>query len=398
MALPLEGVRVLDLTRMVAGPLATMLLADQGAEVIKIEEPGQGDRMRRIGTAAEFVNGVSLYWLAFNRNKKSVTINLKKDSGRRLFYQLVPLSNVVVHSFRPEAAKRIGVDQESLSRLNPQVISCSISGFGETGPYQHLPGFDPVIQALSGLASTAGEPGTRPEGVGLPVGDLIPGVCAAYSISAALYEQRAKGQGCHIDLAMLDCVVGLLGFHATRYLATGHLADPGSGLQVTQAPWGAFKASDGYLVVTVSNEELWAEFCKVIGCLALVNDPRFENVLSRVRHHKVLRSLIEEALAERTAREWVALLWNAGVGAAPVYSVGEALEDQHVQARDMVVSIEHPVAGAYRAAGTFIKTTRASQPRLEPPPLLGQHTNDILGKLLKLDENEIAQLRAEKAV
>ena len=398
MALPLDGVRVLDLTRMVAGPLATMLLADQGAEVIKIEEPGQGDRMRRIGTAAEFVNGVSLYWLAFNRNKKSVTLDLKKNSGRRLFYQLVPLSNVVVHSFRPEAAKRIGVDQSSLSQLNPQVISCSISGFGETGPYQHLPGFDPVIQALSGLASTTGEPGSRPEGVGLPVGDLIPGVCAAYSISTALYEQRAKGQGCHIDLAMLDCVVGLLGFHATRYLATGHLTDPGSGLQVTQAPWGTFKASDKHLVVTVSNEELWAEFCRVLGRTELIKDPRFENVLLRVRHHEALRQQIEETLATRTAREWVALLWDAGVGAAPVYSVGEALEDQHIRARDMVVPIEHPVAGPFRSVGTFVKTTRASQPRLEPPPLLGQHTDDILKRLLKLGDSEIAQLREEKAV
>ncbi|MBI2867029.1 MAG: CoA transferase [Chloroflexi bacterium] len=381
MGLPLEGVRVLDLSRLVNGPFCTMLLGDQGAEIIKIEVPGEGDGLRRVGAPSEFLNGESVHWLAFNRNKKGVTLDMKRPDHREAFYDLVRISDVVFDNFRPKALKSMGIEYETLKRYNPQIISCSNSGFGGNSVYAHLAAFDPVVQAMGGVMSLTRDREGRPVRTGVAIGDLIPPIYAAWGITLALYHRKETGKGSRVDISQLDSMISLLGYYATRYLNTGYVPQLIGG-HMSVAPWGIFKTKDEYLVLGVSNQLMWEVFCQVIGLPDLPKDERFLTMDLRKANEPALNAILEAQLQTRESLEWVALLQDLGVVCSAIYSVPHILDDQHTKDRGMVVTIDHPAAGKFRAANNPVHNSLFTQPRVEPPPALGEHNKEVFGGLL----------------
>lgn len=391
----LAGVRVLDLTRMLAGPYGTMLLADLGAEVIKVEDPGEGDPIRRMGPP--WMAGESPYFLGINRNKKSVTLDLKEPRGRELFLRLVAVSDVVFDNFRPGVAERLGVDPESCRRARPDIITCSVSAFGADGPYRDLPAFDLILQAMGGGMSVTGEEGGRPVRMGIPIADLAGGVFGALAVCAALCHRERTGEGRHIDLGLLDLQVSLLTYLAMYHWADGRVPGPSGTGHQTVVPYDAFRASDGrYLVVAVFTERFWGPFCKVLGLPELAE--RYPTNEDRLARKAELMEILTRRFAERPADAWVAELWEAGVPAGPVNTVDRVLTDPQVLHRGMVVeaSRPHPVAGPHRLLGNPLA---AGEPQaFEPAPLLGQHTEEVLGSLLGLGPAELDALRADGVI
>jgi len=391
----LAGVRVLDLTRMLAGPYGTMLLADLGAEVIKVEDPGEGDPIRRMGPP--WMAGESPYFLGINRNKKSITLDLKVPRGRELFLRLVAVSDVVFDNFRPGVAERLGVDPESCRRARADIITCSVSAFGSDGPYRDLPAFDLILQAMGGGMSVTGEEGGRPVRMGIPIADLAGGVFGALAVCAALFHRERTGEGRHIDLGLLDLQVSLLTYLAMYHWADGRVPGPSGTGHQTVVPYDAFLAADGrYVVVAVFTERFWAPFCRVIGMPELAD--RYPTNDERLARKDELMALLGRRFAERPADEWVADLWAAGIPAGPVNTVDRVLTDPQVLHRGMVVetSRPHPVAGTHRLLGNPLAA--GTPQRFEPAPLLGQHTEEVLGGLLGLSAGELDRLREEEGI
>ena len=392
----LDGVRVVDMAQMLAGGYGSMLLGDLGAEMIKIEQVEVGDRTRLLGPP--FVEGESAYFMSINRNKKSVALDVKKDEGRQVLYDLVRVSDVVFHNFRPGVMEKLGCDYESLKAVNPRIIYCGLSGYGENGPYRNRPAFDLAIQAISGAMSITGEPGRPPVRMGIPMGDLAGSLFAALSISAALYAREATGEGRRIELSLMDTNVSLLTYVAQYYLTDGRIPGPiGSG-HMSVVPYQAFATQDIYIVVAVFVEKFWQALCGVLGIEELVDDPRFCDNDQRRDNREELVPILEEIFRTRRGEEWLRLLSEARVPSGPINTMERLFADPQVAARDMLIEMEHPTVGRLRSIGNPIKTPPMPEGPFEPPPLHGQHTDEVLREVLGYSDERIDQLRESKVI
>jgi glutaryl-CoA transferase len=391
-----DGIRVLDLSRMLAGPYGSMLLADMGAEVIKIEEPGGGDAMREMGPPF-LAGGESAYFLAINRNKKSVALDLTKPEGRDVFLELVAQADVVWENFRPGVMERLRCEYATLAAINPRLVMCSISAYGQEGPYRDWPAFDLALQAMGGAMSLTGEAGGSPVRMGLPMGDLSGGMFAAFAVAGALLRRSRTGAGAHVDLSLLDCQVSLLGYIAQYFWTDGRVPAPMGSAHTSVVPYQALATRDGHLIVAVF-ERFWAGFCRAAGHPEWTADPRFAGNADRVAHREALMALVEPLFTERRTAEWLERLRAEGVPAAPIQSVDRVLDDPQVRHRRMVVEMAHPRHGTLPSLGTPIKVDGAMGLAVAPPPGLGEHTASVLTELLKYGGERIAALRARGAI
>lgn len=392
---PLEGITVLDLTRVLSGPYCTMMLGDMGARVIKVEQPGKGDDTRAWGPP--FQNGESTYFLSINRNKESVTLNLKHPDGRRVLDQLIDRADVLVENFRPGTLERMGLGPNDLATRCPRLVYCSVSGFGHTGPRRDQPGYDAVMQAEGGLMSITGPtegPGFR---LGIAITDIVSGMFAAFGVAMALLARHQSGRGQFLDVAMFDAVAALLTYQAGIYFATGESPPRIGNRHPTIVPYETLETADGELVVAVGNDQLWKRFCSVVGLDGLADDRRFATNKDRVSAREELRPLLIEQLRAKSAAEWIERLRASGVPCGAVRDLEQVFTDPQLMERAMVVALEHPIAGAIKALGVPIKLAETPGAVRTAPPALGQHTDAILSDL-GIDTEEIGRLRAEGAI
>jgi len=392
-----EGVRVLDLSRMLAGPYGSMLLADQGAEVIKVEEIDGGDPMRVMGPPF-LPDGESAYFLSINRNKKSVALDLTREVGRRVFHDLVAQADVVWENFRPGIMARLGCDYATLTAINPRLVLCSVSAYGQEGPYRDWPAFDLALQAMGGAMSLTGEREGRPVRMGLPMGDLAGGMFAAYAVAGALFRRSRSGQGAHIDLSLLDCQVSLLSYLAQYFWADGRVPTPMGSAHTSVVPYQALATRDGQLIVAIFAEKFWASFCAAVERPEWATDPRFATNQKRVANRDALVPLVEALFTERTTSDWLARLQAAGVPATPIQTVDRVLSDPQVRHRRMVVEVEHERLGPLPTLGTPIKVDGVMGLDVAAAPRLGQHTDEILTGLLKYSGECVAALRQQGVI
>ena len=392
---PLAGIRVIDLTRVLAGPFATQSLGDLGAEILKIEPPGGGDETRRF---PPFLAGESHYFLGINRNKKSLVIDLQQRAGADLLRRLIAEADILVENYRPGVMDRLGLGYAALAEINPRLIYCAISGFGLTGPLSDKPSFDIVTQALTGALSINGERGHMPVKLGIPLGDMVGGVFGPIAILAALHERTLTGRGRLIDISLYDGLIGMLGYFAQLAFITGEDPPPMGSSHPNIVPYGSFPASDGSIIIAVLSESFWGKLCDALERPDLAADPRFATpTLRRDRRDEVDR-LIAEVTRTRTVVEWQERLAAFDVPHAPVLGVTAALAHPHARAREMVTEADHPTAGRMRLVGRPIKFPGATQPPSTAPPTLGQHTVQVLREELGCSEAEIAALQRDGVI
>ena len=394
-ARPLDGIRVLDLTRVLAGPFCSMILADMGAEVIKIEEPGKGDDTR---SWPPFVEGEATYFMSVNRNKKSITLNLKAPAARKIFTDLVKKSDVVLENFRPGTMEKLGLGYATLAKLHPKLIYGAISGFGESGPDAGRAGYDLVVQAESGVMDITGFPDGPPVKMGTSIADLVAGMSAAHGVSLALLARAKTKRGQKVELGMLDAMAALLTYQAAIYWGTGRTPARRGNEHPSIVPYEVFKAADAYLTLGVANNSLWQRCCQAMDRPELVKDPRFATESARVENRATVVPLLNEILGERTADEWMKRFEAAGVPAGRIRTVPEVCESEHLKARGMIQRLKHPKAGAITVMGVPIKLHATPGAVKTPPPTLGQHTAQILKTLLKVTPAQIKNLRAGGAI
>jgi crotonobetainyl-CoA:carnitine CoA-transferase CaiB-like acyl-CoA transferase len=392
---PLQGVRVLDFTRVLAGPAASLALADLGAEVLKIEPPGTGDETR---TFPPFREGESHYFLSINRGKKSIVIDLKSEAGLALAKNLAAKCDILIENYRPGVMDRLGLGYEELSAINPGLIYCAISGFGMTGPLRDRPSFDIVMQALSGALSVNGEPGRDPVKLGIPLGDLVGGINGPIGILAALHERSVTGRGRLIDVSLMDGLMGMLGYLAQLAFFTGEDPLPQGSQHPNLVPYGSFPAKDGSIIVACLTNSFWEKICSAIGRPELTEDPRFDAIQKRRDNRDEVNAVVAAFTRGKTVAELVELFTEHQVPHAPVLGVKEALSQPQVVAREMVVETDHQVLGKIPIVSRSIKYPGAQQPAPAAPPVLGQHTDEILEDILGLTSEQIAALRATKVV
>ena len=393
---PLDGLTVLDLTRVLSGPYCTMLLADMGARVIKIEHPERGDDTR--GWGPPFVSGESTYFLSVNRNKESVTLDFKTPEGREVLDALIEHADVLVENFRPGTLDRLGLGYTDVRTRNPQLVYVSISGFGQTGPRRQEPGYDAAIQAEGGLMSITGDangPGYR---LGVAIADITAGMFAAYGTSLALFARQRSNQGQLVDVGMLDSVAALLTYQAGIHFATGGIPERLGNRHPTVVPYETFEATDGEFVLAVGNDALWRKFCIVAGLEEIVADPRFATNRARVQAYDELRPLLERVLRTRSRQTWIEDLTAAGVPCGDVRNIAQVLADPQLAAREMVTELEHIVAGKIRVLGIPTKLSETPGTVKNPPPALGEHTDKVLEELLDINQAERARLRQLGAI
>ena len=388
---PLEGLTVVDLTRVLSGPYCTMQLADMGARVIKIERPGKGDDTR--GWGPPFINGESGYFLSINRNKESVTLDFKHPDGRALLDQLISGADVIVENFRPGTLDEMGLDYGSLSARYPRLIYASISGFGQTGPRREEPGYDAMMQGEGGLMSITGDAATGGFKVGVAIVDLVSGMFAMQGILLALHARERTGRGQRVDIGMLDAVTALLTYQAAIYFATGVPPRRMGNRHPTVVPYETLQTSDGEVVLAVGNEDQWRRFCRVAGMENLADDPRFVTNRDRVLNYDTLMPIISGAFRARTRTDWIAALTAAEVPCGAVRDLHEVLTDEQLRARSMIESLSHPVTGEIRVLGIPVKLSDTPGDVRRPPPRLGEDTEGVLMKDLGLTSSRIAQLR-----
>ena len=394
----LQGIRVLDLSRMLAGPYGSMLLADLGADVIKIEEPGGGDPMRVMGPPFLGPGRESAYFLSINRNKKSVALDLERPEGQAVLHDLCRVADVVWENFRPGIMARLGCAPETLRGINPRLIVCSISAFGQDGPYREWPAFDLALQAMGGGMSLTGEAGRAPARMGLPMGDLAGGMFGALAVASALFRREQTGEGAHFDLSLLDGQVSLLTYIAQYFWADGRVPGRVGSGHASVVPYQAFPTADGHVVIAVFAEKFWAGFCRAIERPDLATDPRFDSNPKRVEHRAELVPILEAVFPARTSAEWLARLQREGVPAAPINTVDQVVADPQVLLRRMVVDMEHPTLGTVRTLGTPIKAAGMPPFHPLPPSALGEHTESVLRDLLGYPPERIEVLRREHVI
>jgi crotonobetainyl-CoA:carnitine CoA-transferase CaiB-like acyl-CoA transferase len=393
---PLDGLLVVDLTRVLSGPYCTMLLGDMGARVIKIEHPDRGDDTRAWGPP--FVGDESAYFLSVNRNKESLTLDLKRLEGRAILERLLDRADVLVENFRPGALARLGFDDETIRSRWPRLVYCSVSGFGQTGPRRDQPGYDAVIQAEAGLMSITGEQSGPPLRLGVAIADIVSGMFAAQGIAMALFARERSGRGQRVDIGMLDATAALLTYQAAAFFATGRSPERLGNRHPTIVPYETFEAADGSFVIAVGNDALWRSLCRAIGLPELSDDPAYSTNRDRVNRYEVLRPRIAERLRARSRGEWIATLTAEGIPCGAVRDVGEVLHDPQLDARKMIETIEHATLGAVRVLGVPIKLSATPGRIRSAPPTLGQHTDQILQTMAGLNVEEIARLRALRVV
>ncbi|MEE8538133.1 MAG: CoA transferase [Acidobacteriota bacterium] len=392
----LDGVRVLDLTRAMAGPYCTLILGDLGAEILKIEEPQKGDETRAWGPP--FVREQSAYFMSVNRNKKSVAVNLKHPSGRKLLERLLPLSDVLVENFRPGTLARLGFNPKRLERRYPKLIICSISGYGSDGPDRDRPGYDLILQGEGGLMSLTGERDGPPSKVGVAVADIGAGMFAALGVLAALTVRERGGRGQRVDTSLLEGQVAWLTYMAGNYFATGRNPERPGNTHPSIVPYQSFQTRDIPLTVAVNNEKLWKGFCRALGLERLEDDPRYATNPQRVRNRNALVPELEAYFAAASGRDILKRLRRAGIPCGPIRTVAEVCEDPQVLHRRMVRRMRHPSAGSIRQLGNPIKLSRTTGSAGTSPPMLGQHTDEVLRSLLGLRTGEIRTLREAGAI
>ena len=393
MTTPLHGIAVLDLTRVLSGPYCTMLLADMGARVIKVEQPGKGDDTRAWGPP--FLQGESAYFLSINRNKESVTIDFKHPEGRAVLERLIARSDVIVENFRPGTLKKLGLDYASLAPEYPRLVYCSISGFGHNGPRAKEPGYDAVMQAEGGLMSITGAADGPPFRLGVAIADIVSGMFAAQGVTAALLARERTGAGQAVDIAMLDSVTALLTYQAGIYFATGAAPARMGNRHPTIVPYETFCAADGDFVIAVGNDDQWRRFCEAAG---FEPEARFATNPQRVTAYADLKPLLDRRLASATRAHWIQALGSAGVPCGSVRDLGEVFADPQVEARSMTASVEHPTIGALRVLGTPLKLSETPPSVRTPPPTLGQHTEAVLTGDLGFAAEDVIALRAKGVV
>ena len=377
----LDGIRVLDLTQVMSGPFCTMILADLGADVIKIENPDHGDQTRK-SWGYSVVGDDSRAFLSLNRNKRSAVLDLKDAADHQTFLDLVRGADVVVENFRPGVAEKLGVDYESLRAINERIVYGSISGFGHTGPYASYPGYDLIAQAMTGIMSVMGQPGEPPVKSAIPVGDLGAGLFCCVGILGALMSREHTGTGQYVETSLFEASLALSVWESTEFWSTGKPPEPLGSANRMSAPYQALATADGYLTIGANNEKLWRLLCGVLDVPELLADPRFVDNNHRMDHRNDLACLLEKRFKTRTTDEWVADLLAVGVPAGPIRDYGYVLtEDPHVEARNMVISFDHPVEGRTSALGSPIKLSGTPVRSPMPPPLLGQHTAEVLSEL-----------------
>ncbi|MDR7522736.1 MAG: CoA transferase [Armatimonadota bacterium] len=392
---PLSDLLVVDLTRALAGPYCTLMLGDLGARVIKVETPETGDDTR--GWGPPFLNGESTYFLGINRNKESLTLNLKHPEGQEVLRRLLVRGDVLVENFRPGTMDRFGFGHATVSALNPRLVYCSISGFGQDGPYRERVAYDLILQGMGGLMGITGEEGGPPVKVGVAVTDIAAGMFAAYGILAALRVRDRTGQGQHVDVSMLDGQVAWMTYQAGYYFATGENPKRLGSAHPSLVPYQAFRTQDGYINIAVGSEAIWSRFVVAVGAPHLADDPRFRTNPDRVRHRDALIPLLEPIFAARATGEWVSIMEQAGVPAGPIYLLSDLFADPQVHHRQMVVEVDHPRAGRIRQTGVPVKFSATPGRIAAPPPLLGQHTDAILREL-GYSVGAIAALRDHGAI
>jgi CoA:oxalate CoA-transferase len=389
MSQALQGLRILDLTRVLAGPFCTMILADLGAEVLKIEPSGAGDDSRSFGP---FIKGESTYFMSLNRNKKGLTLNLRHQEGKSILKQLVKHVDVLVENYRPGTMKKLELDYPVLAAENPRLIYAAVSGFGQEGPYKEKPAYDFIVQGMGGIMSLNAHPGGTPTRVPIGLGDITAGLYATIGILAAVQERERSGRGQMIDVAMLDCQVAILENPIIRYFA-GDIPKPLGNTHPTISPTGGFPTRDGYLIIAVGNDNHWKTFCQAVKKEEWIGDPRFITNAKRTENMPKLRELLEEILSAHNTAHWVEILEKVGIPCGPVNSIEQIASDPHLALREMVIRLKHPVAGDVKMSGLPIKLSRTPGEVSVPPPTLGQHNTEVLKSLLDIDDESIDNLK-----
>lgn len=392
---PLAGIKILDLCRVVSGPFATMLLGDLGADVLKIEEPRQGDEARTYGPP--FAGGESAYFLSVNRNKRSCALDLKSPGGRELVLRLASTADIVIENFRPGTMERLGLGFETLRRENPRLLYCGISGFGRSGPEASRPGYDLILQGESGVMDITGEADGPPTKVGTSIADLITGLYAAQAVMAALAQRQRTGEGGRVDVSMLDAMASLLTFNAGMYFASGESPKRRGNAHPTISPYETFRASDGWFNLGVANDRFWNSFCTTLERPDLLADPRFARASGRAALRSELKTILEPVFVAKTRDHWTTLFGDAGIPCGAIRSVGEVCEAVRLAERGVARSMEHPTAGTLRYLASAVRFDDQPPPEARRPPLLGEHTSEILSEWLELDSAEMARFGAQGA-
>ncbi len=392
----LEGVRVLDLSRALAGPYCTMMLGDYGADVLKIEMPGTGDDTRH--WAPPFIGEESAYYLSINRNKRSMTLNLKHSKGREILLEMAKGADVVLENFTPGVVSRLGIDYEAVKALNPPVVYCSISGFGQTGPYRTRSAYDQIMQGIGGIMSLTGETDGQPVKMGVALTDIGAGMLAAFAIMSALFYRERNGTGQYIDISMLDLQVSWLSYQAGSYFATGRPPGRVGTAHPTQVPYQLFKGQDGKAVnVAVGSERLWERFCKATKREDLMNRPEYATNSQRVKNRDTLVPLLQEEFFKKPAAYWIEVLEREGVPCGPLNNVADVFANPQIKAREMLVEVAHPTLGKVSQTGIPIKFSDTKGSIERHPPLLGEHTREVLSEM-GFSQQEIERLKEEEVI
>ncbi|MEA3422588.1 MAG: CoA transferase [Bacillota bacterium] len=388
----LEGIKVLDLTRVLAGPYATMVLADLGANVMKVEMPVKGDDSRHFGP---YVGDESAYFMSLNRNKRSMTLNLKTEKGKKLLKEMINNVDIVIENFRPGTMEKLGLGYDVLKEINPRIIYAAASGFGHSGPYSKRPAYDAIVQAMGGIMSITGQEGGEFTRVGTSVGDITAGLFTSIGILAALRYRNETGIGQKVDVAMFDTQLSILENAVARYAVDGEIPAPKGNRHPSIVPFEPFDASDGKIMIAVGNDALWVKFCIATELEHLTDKEEFKTNPLRNNNYKMLRPLIAEKIIKKTVDEWIEIFNDGGVPNGPINTVDKVMKDPQILARDMVKKVEHPIAGKLLMPGVPIKMSETQGDVIMPSPILGQHTDEILKEILDLDDNEIEKLKKE---
>ena len=396
MTQPLNGIRVLDLTHVLAGPFCTQTLGDLGAEVIKIERPGVGDPTRRM--PPHTVKDQSAYFMALNRNKKSLTLDLKAPEGKEIFYGLTRKADVVMNNFTPGTMEKLGLGYEDLKKINPRIVWASVTGYGQTGPYRERPSYDIIVQAMGGAMSYTGEPGQPPVRCGIPIGDLGGAVFAVIGILSALVSRSLTGEGRVVDISMLDVQIALHTYRAKYYFMAGEVPQPVGTAHVSNVPLRAYRTKDSSLVIEAYIDHFFRNLCKNMGRESLADDPRFNTRAKRLENRDELDRILEEAFLEKTTDEWLKLFVELEVPAGPIYTLDKAVADPQVQSREMVVEIDSPHVGKSKDVGSPVKVSGTDRIKYNYPPALGEHSEEILRDLLDYSPEKITALRKQKII